>query len=299
MTWGRWFRRGSPSTSSTDPQAPALGSVGPEHDLGDAGEHDRPRAHRAGLKVTYSVASRTRQLPNTFAASRIARISAWAVGSWRRSRSLWAAAITCFTANDHRADRHIVVFKCLLGLMERECPSGAPSGAGAVDSSLRSASLRESLRPQPRHTVIIEDQMKLIPHQNARARPSCWSPSRAAAFASTAAAAPRRIVIGYGPQGSATAQAAGVGDGSSEASPERTQVVRRRLRHEHDGRSRPGPQPPGGRVGGPRLGRPRRRRRANSSPMTREPGTKREAGATCSGTSWAPSGSALRKRGKT
>ena len=24
------------------------------------------------------------------------------------------------TANDHRADRHIVVFKCLLGLMQRE-----------------------------------------------------------------------------------------------------------------------------------------------------------------------------------
>jgi len=48
----------------------------------------------------------------------------------------------------------------------------------------------------------------------------------AAAFASTAGAAPRKIVIGYGPQGGTTAQAASAGDGSSsEASPERTQVV--------------------------------------------------------------------------
>ena len=62
--------------------------------------------------------SSSRQLPATRAASRRAMISAWAVGSWRSSRSLWAAADELAVAHQHRADRHVVVFQRTLGLAQ-------------------------------------------------------------------------------------------------------------------------------------------------------------------------------------
>ena len=49
-TSGRWLRRGSASTSSTLPAAPAFGSAVAVHHAGHAGQHDRARAHRAGLE---------------------------------------------------------------------------------------------------------------------------------------------------------------------------------------------------------------------------------------------------------
>ena len=49
-TAGRWFSRGSPSTSSTLPAAPAFGIGAPVHDPRHPGQHDRACAHGAGLE---------------------------------------------------------------------------------------------------------------------------------------------------------------------------------------------------------------------------------------------------------
>src|SRR5205823_5492644 len=80
-TSGRWFRRGSDSTSRTLPHAPAFGSGAPKTTR-DTRASTRAPAHIAqGSSVTYAAAPSKRQLPRTRAASRNAMISAWAVGS--------------------------------------------------------------------------------------------------------------------------------------------------------------------------------------------------------------------------
>ena len=77
-TSGRWLRRGSASTSSTLPAAPALGSGGAVDDARDAREHDRARAHRARLER--DVERRVEQPPGAQAPRRLAQREHLGVG---------------------------------------------------------------------------------------------------------------------------------------------------------------------------------------------------------------------------
>ena len=95
--------------------------------------------------------------PATRAASRRAMISAWAVGSWRSSRSLWPLASDLAVAHHHRADRHVVVFQRTLGLAQGQAHEvvvaweealAHRSARGLCDSACRS--------PAPQHIIITQ-----------------------------------------------------------------------------------------------------------------------------------------------
>src|SRR3954453_242713 len=82
--------------SKTEPEAPAFGSDAPKTTRGIRANTIAPAHIAHGSSVTYSTASAgSRQPPPArAAASRMARTSAWAVGSPRSSRSFGAAATT-------------------------------------------------------------------------------------------------------------------------------------------------------------------------------------------------------------
>ena len=81
---------------------PAFGSVAPKTRRPTRALTMAPAHIAHGSSVTTSVQSSSRQWPTTAAASRRARISAWAVGSPVSSRSLWRAAIDFAVAQRRR-----------------------------------------------------------------------------------------------------------------------------------------------------------------------------------------------------
>ena len=115
-TSGRWLRLGSPSTSSTLPQAPALGSAAPIDDARNARQDDRTRTHRARLER--DVEHRVEQAP---AAERTGRLAQREHLRMRRRVLAQLALVVGHRDNlaamhDHSADRHVAVFKRVLGL---------------------------------------------------------------------------------------------------------------------------------------------------------------------------------------
>ena len=74
-----------------------------------------------GSSVTTSVQSSSRHVPSAAAASRSASTSAWAVGSWRCSRSLWRRATTAPSRSTDGPDRDVAVRpSAACGLHQRE-----------------------------------------------------------------------------------------------------------------------------------------------------------------------------------
>src|SRR5579859_1569075 len=88
VTGSSWLRRGSAHRLYNDPHAPAFGSAAPNTSPPTRPAMSAPAHIGHGSSVTYRVVSPSRQVPRTVAARCKARISAWAVGSFRASRSL-------------------------------------------------------------------------------------------------------------------------------------------------------------------------------------------------------------------
>ena len=109
VTGIRWLRRGSAARFIRLPTAPAFGSAAPKTSRPTRALTIAPAHIGQGSSVTTIVQSSSRQWPTAAAASRTARISAWAVGSPVSSRSLCRAAITSPSRTTIGADRDVVV----------------------------------------------------------------------------------------------------------------------------------------------------------------------------------------------
>ncbi len=245
--------------------------------------------------------------------SRRARISAWAVGSWRSSRSLWAAARTSPSRHEHRADRHVLVFQRTLGLTKGHAHEVVVLWEHALAHRSRPPGLRQCLAAcRPRHFIITEGRCHPAPKPRPRGRPPAGSPGcstsapspcgiGAAAPAAGASLSngfvPGRIVVGYAAPGSRTrpagARASAAGSGRARSVLAWCPSPRERAsRRPCDGCAAAREWP--GRFRTMWRGRPARRCRT-----TRERPAWREAGSSCSGTSAGRSGWTHRRHGPT
>ena len=267
-TSGRWFRRGSPSTSSTLPQAPAFGSRGAVDDARHAREHDRAGAHRARLERHVEDASSTRQLPS----ARGGLAQREDLGVRRRVLAQLALVVAgredLAVAHDDRADRHVVVFQRALGLAQREAHEVLVAWEEAFAHRSRPRCLRQCLAAaRPRHVHHYRYRpCPLLPPHRRRSLEALATSDRARVAAAWRAARARWPSDRRGPRSRAGAYA-----------PDRVVVRLRAVRDRRRTRRRPSPQPrrssgpSGAALASLRLA-PRRERRVGAAPAAPRPG---------------------------